>query len=60
MDAPSQPEYEYLMTCNTKAYGEVPTLHIDTGPTGGFSERRAYSEVIVFTVIPGGPDPLYI
>lgn len=55
IDDPSQ--HKVLMTCNTKAYGEVPTLHIDTGPTGGYSELRAYSEVTIFIIIPRGHDP---
>jgi hypothetical protein len=46
-----------LMTCETKGFGEVPTLHIDTGPTGGFSELRAYSELSVFIVIEKDHDP---
>lgn len=38
------------MTCMTKDYGEIPTLHIDTGASGGFTELRAYTEVIVFVI----------
>jgi hypothetical protein len=39
-----------MMTCETKKHGEIATLHIDTGPTGGFSELRAYTEVIIFII----------
>jgi len=41
------------MTCVSEKYGEVPTLHIDTGRTGGFSELRPYTEVAVFIVVNG-------
>jgi hypothetical protein len=62
LDSPSQPIEglfypEILMTCKTKGFGEVPTLHIDTGPTGGFSELRAYSELSVFIAIEKDHDP---
>jgi hypothetical protein len=45
------------MTCKTRGYGDVPTLHIDTGSKGGFSELRAYSELTVFIVIEKDHDP---
>lgn len=62
LDSPSQPTEglfypEFLMTCETKGFGEVPTLHIDTGQTGGFTELRAYSELTVFIAIEKDHDP---
>jgi len=45
------PEYKYKMTCPTKAHVEVPTLSIDSGQEGGFSELRAYTEITIFIVI---------
>jgi|GEM_PF-6234201 len=56
LDAPAAPPYEtpahrVLMTCQTKGYGEVPTLHIDTSQAGGFTELRPYTEVTVFLAV---------
>jgi len=39
------------MTCVTKKHGEIATLHIDTASTGGFTELRAYTEVVVFIIV---------
>lgn len=39
-----------LMTCKTKDYREIPTLHINTGSTGGFSELRPYTEIVIFII----------
>jgi hypothetical protein len=39
------------MKCQTKEYGELPTLHIDTGQGGGFAELRPYTEATVFVVV---------
>jgi len=56
LDAPSPPPYDtpahkVLMTCETKGYGEVSTLHIDTSQAGGFAELRPYTEMTVFLVV---------
>ena len=56
LDAPSPspysaPAHEVLMTCQTNGYGEVPTLRIDTSPTGGFTELRPYTEITVFVAV---------
>jgi hypothetical protein len=56
LDAPCQapyqpPAHKVMMTCVTKDYGELPTLHIDTSQAGGFSELRPYSEVTVFATM---------
>lgn len=56
LDAPSAPPYEtparkMLMICETKGYGKVPTLHIDSSQEGGFVELRPYTEVTVFTAV---------
>jgi hypothetical protein len=53
LDAPSPPAFDtpahkVLMACETKGYGEVPTLHIDTSQAGGYAELRPYTEVTVF------------
>lgn len=56
LDSPSvsacePPAHRVVMTCQTHEYGEVPTLRIDTGQTGGFGELRPYTEMTVFVVL---------
>jgi len=50
------PAHKVLMTCQTKDYGEVPTLHIDTSQAGGFAELRPYTEATVFVTLPAEVD----
>lgn len=52
---PSQ--YEYLLECETEDHDKISTLYINTRPTGGFSEFRAYTEITIFIVIEGNQDP---
>lgn len=61
LDSPAQAPYQpparkVLMTCETRDYGELPTLHIDTSEAGGFTELRPYTEVTVFLVMAAEAD----
>jgi hypothetical protein len=50
-------DYKYVMTCITEDYGELPTLRIDAGPQGGFTEFRTFTEIVIYIVIPDNNDP---
>lgn len=53
VDGPGR--YNYTLTsASSKTGEEVPTLHIDTGPDGGFAELRGYTEIAVFVVVEQG------
>jgi hypothetical protein len=50
--------YEYLLKCEGENGIEISTLHINTKPTGGFTEFRAYSEVTIFIIVEGNQNSL--
>ena len=63
LDSPSPPiegpiNHTVVMTSESKAFGKIPTLRINTASAGGYSELRAYTEVTIFIVIRAGRDPL--
>lgn len=45
------PAHGMCMVCKTSDEKTIPSLLISTGPRGGFSELRGYSDMIVYVVV---------